>query len=307
MTAVQSLGADGSERTLTADTAEQVTPVRRIKWTASFSPGVGLIFALPALLLVLGFALIPVLSIVGEVFADLGSFFDKMTDPITVQAFWRTTLMSFMVTIGAVACGLALAWCLVRIKAPVVRLFLWLAVMAPFLMSVVVKNYTFVALLQDNGPVARLLEPFGISLAGFLYAEPAVILGMLYAMIPYAVLPIFAAVKGLDKSLVTAAETLGAGRLRTVTGIVLPLLARNLISTASLVFVICIGFYVTPVVLGGPTAPFAATLISSDLFEYFDTAGANAVAVGLLIEAAVVVVVLQIASAFLPSTKGGSR
>lgn len=288
-------------------TSQSFVKPLRSKWTASFNPGVGLLFALPALLLVLGFAFVPVLTIVGDVFADPGAFVDKLTNPITLQALWRTTLMSFIVTVCAIACGLALSWCLVRIKSRVVRLMLWLAVMAPFLMSVVVKNYTFIALLQDTGPVAALLAPFGISLSGFLYAEPAVILGMLYAMIPYAVLPIFAGVKGLDMALVSAAESLGAGRLRTVSGIVLPLLARNLISTASLVFVICIGFYVTPVVLGGPQVPFAATLISSDMFEYFDTAGANAVAVALLIQAAIVVVVLQLASAFLPSTKGGSR
>lgn len=277
------------------------------KWNASFSSTMGLTLAFPALLLVLGFALVPVISIVGEVIATPHEFVAKMTDTVTVRAFWRTTVMSIVVMVAAIGSGLALAWCLVRVTSPVLRFILWVAVMAPFLMSVVVKNFAFVALLQSTGPIANLLSFFGIAMPKVLYAEPAVFLGMLYAMIPYAALPIFAAVKGLDQSLLSAAETLGAGRLRIVFGIVLPLLGRSLLSTAALVFVICIGFYVTPVVLGGPQSPFAATLIGSDLFDYFDTAGANAVAVALLAEAALVIVVMQAVSALLPSTKGGSK
>src|SRR5690554_3724245 len=89
------------------------------KWNASFSSTMGLTLAFPALLLVLGFALVPVISIVGEVIATPHEFVAKMTDTVTVRAFWRTTVMSIVVMVAAIGSGLALAWCLVRVTSPV--------------------------------------------------------------------------------------------------------------------------------------------------------------------------------------------
>ncbi|MCP9967670.1 ABC transporter permease [Actinomadura madurae] len=127
-------------------------------------------------------------------------------------ALVRTLRVSALVALASVALGLFIAHALAWSSSRVVRALLWASVLAPFWMSVVVKNYAFVILLQQQGLVTKTLRSAGLMDAGgdLLYTEGAVLIGMLYAMLPYAVLVLFPSVRDVRAELLQAAETLGA-------------------------------------------------------------------------------------------------
>jgi putative spermidine/putrescine transport system permease protein len=93
----------------------------------------------------------------------------------------------------------------------------------------------------------------------------------------------------VDLALVGAAESLGASRPRAVAGIVLPLIAPSVFAAAAITFVVSVGFYITPILLGGPEAPFLATFIDQQLFSLYDFPAAAATASVLFLAAVVVV------------------
>jgi len=119
--------------------------------------------------------------------------------------------------------------------------------------------------------------------------DVAVVLGMLYTMLPYAILPIYASLVNLDTSIVSAAESLGASRTRAVRDVVLPLIAPSVFAAAAITFVVSVGFYITPILLGGPDSPFLATFIDQQLFSLYNFPAAAATASILFLTAAIVV------------------
>ena len=116
-----------------------------------------------------------------------------------------------------------------------------------------------------------------------LYTKVAVTLGMVHSMIPYAALPLYAAFVLIDDELLAAARSLGASPIRSLVTVVLPLALPSLLATATLVFVVSTGFFVTPTVLGGPQNIFVATLIDQQVNTLFDLPGAAASAFLLLL------------------------
>jgi putative spermidine/putrescine transport system permease protein len=280
-------------------------PRSRARWRPDASWPAGAALAAPAVALLLALVAWPLASLVVDSLSEggIGAYGDFFGSPADREALVRTVRVSTVVTVLALVLGGSLAWALVTTRSRLARLGLWIAVLAPFWMSVVVKNYAFVLMLAQGGPVHDLLR--GVGLAGedanLLYTEGAVIAGMLYAMFPFATLPLYAAFRGFDQSLLSAAETLGATRARALCGMLVPLAARALLSTGTLVFVISLGFYVTPVVLGGSGAPFAATVIADDIFRFFDLNGARVFAVALLVLALVTVVASHLLARRLPA------
>lgn len=260
--------------------------------------------SVPSLLLVAVLVIYPIgLLVTGALSTDGRQVLQTLTeDSVERQALLRTAWVSTVVALTATALGSVLAWSMCTMRSRLGQGVLWVAVLAPFWMSVVVKNYAFILLLREGGPIsellirARLLSPED----SLLYSETAVVIGMLYAMVPYAVLPMFAALSSIDKTLLQAAEAAGASRIRSIIDIVVPLSSRAALSTFTLVFVISLGFYVTPVILGGPGKPFLATLVGSHIFDTYNLDGAKALASTLLVLALGAAVVSQLVSRLLP-------
>ncbi|WP_158607991.1 ABC transporter permease [Nocardia panacis] len=277
-------------------------------WRAQSPAALGLGLATPALLLVAALVIIPIgLLFAGAFDADGRRVLaDLVTDSVERAALARTLWVSLAVAVVATGLGSILAWAMCVTRSALWRALLWLAVLAPFWMSVVVKNYAFVLLLRSNGPVATILERLGLSETknGLLYTNSAVVLAMVYAMLPYAVLPMYAALSGIDRTLLQAAEVAGASRARALVDVVAPLAARSALSTATLVFVIGLGFYITPVILGGPGKPFVASLVGTHIFDRYDLGGAQALACALLAVALLAVGASQFAARYLPKGAG---
>ncbi len=260
--------------------------------------------SVPSLLLVAVLVIYPLgLLLAGALSPDGRQVLHTLAaDSVERQALLRTCWVSALVAIGATGLGSVFAWSMCTVRNRAGQILLWVSVLAPFWMSVVVKNYAFVLLLRQGGPVSDALVRVGIldADAGLLYSNLAVVIGMLYALLPYAVLPMYAALSSIDKALLQAAQVAGATRIRAIVDVVVPLSARAALSTGTLVFVISLGFYITPVILGGPGKPFLATLSGSHIFDTYDLAGAKALASTLLALALVAVVTSQLVSRLLP-------
>ena len=142
---------------------------------------------------------------------------------------------------------------------------LLIAVMLPFWTNLLIRTYALIALLRDEGLINRgLMALFGW--AGFqplpmMNNNFAVIVGLVYVHLPFTVLPLYAALDRLDRSYLEASFDLGAGHLRTIWNVVLPLAAPGIAAAVLLTFIPVLGSYLTPDLLGGPDSQMIANVI----------------------------------------------
>jgi ABC-type spermidine/putrescine transport system permease subunit I len=139
-------------------------------------------------------------------------------------------------------------------------------------------------LLETNGPINRALVGsgvIGVPLA-LLFNNIGVIIGMVHVLLPYAVLPIYAALVRIDPALLKASEGLGASWLTTLLHVLLPLSAQGIATAATFVFLLSFGFFITPALLGGPSNITLSMLIDHFVSERLDWALAGAASLVLL-------------------------
>jgi putative spermidine/putrescine transport system permease protein len=265
-------------------------------------PGVfvGLSLFLPLLFVVIFLVLDPFAQLISVAMPDgfsLQSFRDYFDNAARLRALIVTFRDSAAVAVLAVIMGFVLAWTLLVSKSNLLKALIWIGVALPLLMGTVVKNYALLLILARRGLLNNLLVDIGLIDVPLklLYTESAVIVGILYTMLPYAVIPIFTSLMALDFDMVRAAESMGASRFTAIRTVVIPFILPGVVASAMLIFVISIGFYIVPVVLGGATSPFIATLIQNDMVQFFDMKSA-AVAALVLILLSMVAVVLTIAT-----------
>lgn len=182
------------------------------------------------------------------------------------NVFWR--VMGVTLNIGAVITGaclllaVPLAYWLARM--PPARANLLPLVLVPFWTSILVRSYTWIALLERHGIINNLLVWLGAldRPVKLLNTRLAVCLAMTHVLLPFTVLPIYATLRSLDWRLVQAAESLGSTPWGMVRQIVLPLAKPGIAAGVTLVFTLSVGFYIAPVLVGAPGDAMAAVLIS---------------------------------------------
>jgi spermidine/putrescine transport system permease protein len=181
--------------------------------------------------------------------------------------YLRILLRSLRVAVVSTAVALLLAFPLALFIARSGRranLYLQL-VMLPFWTSFLVRTYAWMFLLRDTGLINTALLAVGIirEPLPLLYNEPAVVLGLVYGYLPFLVLPIYATLEKLDPALLEAAADLGANEWRAVWRVVLPLARPGILAGCVLVFIACLGAYLTPDLLGGGKSILAGNLIQN--------------------------------------------
>jgi ABC-type spermidine/putrescine transport system permease subunit I len=209
-----------------------------------------------------------------------------------LRALKTTFLSSAIVTVATLTLGSVVAWTLRSARSRFMKVLFWLAVMVPFSMGVVVMNLAWFTILGRFGLMNWVLGHLGLPTRSLLFTTTAVTLGMVYTLFPFAVFPLYVTFRSIPDDLLDAAETLGGhwwDRMRTV---VFPLALPGFFITAVLLFVLSIGFFVTPAVLGGPSSTFLAVLIQGDLQLRFDRPGAAATSVVLMVVALVLMTVM---------------
>lgn len=269
---------------------------RRRTWTAERSAATGLLLATPLILFIAVLLVYPLVRLVSistgppDGLGNVAGFFEGSAN---LRVLRITFVDSAIVTVISVSVGAVIAWSLHTTRRTSTRWLLWAAMILPFLMGAVNKLYALGVMLQTKGIVNTVLIELGITgePVGMLYTQFAVVLGMTYQMLPFAVLPLYASFRTISPEIVLAAESLGASRLRALANTVVPLALPSVLASATIVFMISVGFVLTPVLLGGATAPFMASFISSALFDFYNLATAGVTSLILLIATLVVVIV----------------
>ena len=171
----------------------------------------------------------------------------------SVQRSLLTTLrIAAITTVFALLLGYVVAYAMRAASTRTQRLMLVL-VLLPFWISILVRSFAWIALLGTQGPVNSALVAWGLvdEPVSLVRNETGVLIGMIHVMVPYAVLTLYANMRGIDAGLVAAARSLGASRWQAFRMVFLPLTAPGLIGAGMLVFILSLGFYITPALLGG--------------------------------------------------------
>jgi putative spermidine/putrescine transport system permease protein len=172
----------------------------------------------------------------------------------------RTLWISLVVTGCCLLLGYPLAW-LIATAAPRWRAVLLAGVMLPFWTSLVVRTAAWMVLLQREGVANAALGLLGLGPLALLQTRFAVVLAMVHILLPFMVLPLAAALRGLDWRLPRAAESLGAPPWRAFLRVTLPLTLPGIGAGCLLVFIQALGFFVTPALMGGPNDQMLAWFI----------------------------------------------
>jgi spermidine/putrescine transport system permease protein len=171
-------------------------------------------------------------------------------EELVAKTAWRSARIAGLATLLCVLLATPTAWWIAR--APLRRrALLLLLVVVPSWTSFLLRTYAWKILFRTEGPVNAALGWFGLGPVGFLNTEGAVVVGLVYGYLPFAVLPIYVAVERLDRDLLHAARDLGAGPARTFVTVAFPLTLPGTIAGAMLVFVPALAAFVTPALLGG--------------------------------------------------------
>jgi spermidine/putrescine transport system permease protein len=151
----------------------------------------------------------------------------------------------------------------IAFQPPHRRTFLLFVVTVPFWTNILVRNYSWILLLRNGGVLDWLLMSTGLrhEPLNILYSPLATEIGLVYSFLPFMVLPVYVSLEKLDRRLVEAAFDLGADRLRALTRIIVPLSMPGIVGGLILVFVPCLGAFVTPALLGGGKSLMIGSLI----------------------------------------------
>lgn len=259
--------------------------------------------ATPAMLLIVAIVLIPVgwlfyLSFIGSDGQLSLEHYQKMVEYKSYARVFVTTFqVSILTTLLCILIGYPLAYFLAMLPQRMAGFFM-LAVLLPFWTSLLVRTYAWLVLLQKNG----ILNDFAIS-AGIwetpvklVHNMTGTLIGMAHIMLPFLVLPLYGAMRKIERDMMHAAANLGATPIQAFWKIYFPLSLSGMVAGSLIVFVLCLGFYVTPAVLGGGRVVMVATQITAILENQFNWGAASALGVVLLVAT---IVILYLAGRFL--------
>ncbi|MCG6888077.1 MAG: ABC transporter permease [Gammaproteobacteria bacterium] len=254
--------------------------------------------ALPSLLAVIAIIVIPVgwlfyLSFIGDNGQLSLEHYQKMIEYKSyLRTFTTTFQVSLLTTLLCILIGYPLAYFLAILPARVAGFFM-LAVLLPFWTSLLVRTYAWLVLLQKNG----ILNDFGM--AAGLWDEPlklvhnltGTLIGMAHIMLPFLVLPLYGSMRKIERDMMHAAANLGASPIQAFWKVYFPLSLSGMVAGSLIVFVLCLGFYVTPAVLGGGRVVMVATQITAILENQYNWGAASALGVVLLVATLIILFV----------------
>jgi len=249
----------------------------------------GVMLAIPALSLVALLLFLPLIWLAVISFQDpqgalsLDNYRRVMREPAIVATYLMTFKISVSVTLICILLGYPLAYMIASLprKWAVPAL---LAVTLPFWTSTLVRTYAWIILLQRRGVVNTWLIDRGLidQPLALAYSFTGVVIGMVHIMLPFFVLPLYATLSSIDSSFMRAAASLGAGPFRAFWTVYFPLSLPGVLAGTVLVLVLCLGFYVTPALLGGGRVLVIAMAIERAAAQYASWGVAAALGITLL-------------------------
>ena len=236
------------------------------------------------------FALLPLGMILRFSVANgFENFRSVLGSPLLLRVATNTLVIILSTTAIALALAISVAAALWR-SGPRLRSLIMAFVLLPFWTAVLIKNFAWAVLLQDNGVVNGLLQAAGVGPFTLLHNRLAVLIGMVHFVLPYAIFPIYTSMREIDGRLENAARSMGAGTAEVIWHVILPLIVPGIAAAALLVFIVSTGFFITPVILGSPSDMMISNLVDYYVHELinFNNAAALAVLVALVLAPVVV-------------------
>ncbi len=239
----------------------------------------GFLLALPSFAYMVLFFAIPLIIVLIYSFATRTSTgstalsdwnldaYRKLGEPIVRNVVVRSVVLALVTTVICLVVAYPFAWFCAH-QRPTVRNILLVAVMIPFWTNFLVRNYAWRILLSSGGPISSFTEAIGLGETDILFTKTAVVIGLVYAYLPFMILPLYASIDRLDRRLIEAGRDLYGSGSQTFRRVVLPLTMPGVIAGSILVFVPSMGAYVTPELLGGGKE----TLLGSYIVTQFLTA-----------------------------------
>jgi spermidine/putrescine transport system permease protein len=209
--------------------------------------------------------------------------YGRLFDPLYLTVLLRSFVMAFVSTVLCLIFAFPAALFISRASKHK-NLYLQL-VMLPFWTSFLVRTYAWLFLLRDTGLINTVLQRVGIvhSPLPLLYNDGAVLLGLVYGYLPFMVLPIYATLERLDPSLPEAAADLGARPWATLFRVIVPLSRPGIVAGSVLVFIPCLGAYLTPDLLGGGRTVMVGNLVQTQFTTARDWPFGSAVSMLLML------------------------
>jgi len=211
--------------------------------------------------------------------------YGRLIDPLYARIFVRSFALAGLATLLCIVLGFPLALFIAQSGA---RKNLYLSlVILPFWTSFLIRLYAWMFLLRDTGLINTVLQAVGLirEPLPMLYNNGAVLLGLVYGFLPFAVLPLYATLERIDKSLLEAAADLGARPITVLTRVTLPLCAPGIAAAAILVFVPCLGTYITSDLLGGSKTILIGNLVQNQFTSARDWPFGASVSIVLMVVA----------------------
>ncbi|MBU3101201.1 ABC transporter permease subunit [Clostridium sp. DSM 17811] len=191
------------------------------------------------------------------------SNYTRMVKPLYVKVFWDSILVAFTTTLFTLGFGYPFAYFATKIKK--YKILIMLLIMAPFLTNSLIRTYGWIVILSTEGILNHALLITGIikEPLKMLYSYGAVMIGMIYTMFPFMVLPLYNSIDKMDRAYIEAAKDLGASRLRTFITVTVPLTMPGIVAGCILVFVPSVGLFFIPDLMGGSNVMLIGNLIEN--------------------------------------------
>lgn len=221
-----------------------------------------------------------------------GESYTRLADPLYLAILWRSVWIASIATFCCALLGFPLALFIAR-AGRYKNLFLQL-VLLPFWTSFLVRTYAWLFILRDTGLINTVLLRLHLIHAPLqlLYNDAAVLIGLVYNFLPFFVLPVYATLERLDPSLLEASADLGARPFSTLRRVTLPLSAPGIAAGCVLVFIPCLGAYLTPDLLGGGKTVMLGNLIQNQFTTARDWPFGSAASVALLLASALLLLAI---------------
>ncbi|HUH40965.1 MAG TPA: ABC transporter permease [Castellaniella sp.] len=187
----------------------------------------------------------------------------RQSAKIYLQLYGKTMLMALIITLACMVLGYPLAYYLAHAPAKVSNMLMVL-VLLPFWTSLLVRTTAWIAILQSNGVINALFEWLGLidQPLHLLYTRYATIIAMTHILLPFMILPLYSVMRGIDRSYVRAAVSMGSNSFSAFRRVYLPLTLPGLSAGALLVFIVSVGYYITPALVGGTDGQMISNIIA---------------------------------------------
>ncbi|QQY80402.1 spermidine/putrescine transport system permease protein [Keratinibaculum paraultunense] len=229
--------------------------------------------------------------------------FKKFLDPRYIDVLWRSISLALKSTVITLVLGYPMAMIISKenIKKRNVMILLFVI---PMWMNFLLRTYAWLTLLGKNGFINYILTKLGLEPLNLIYNDGAVLLGMVYNFLPFMVLPIYSVLIKIDKSLIEAAEDLGAGKMKVFTKIIFPLSIPGIITGITMVFMPAVSTFVISRLLGGGQYMLIGNLIEQQFLGTGDWHFGSAISIIMMI---IILITMAITSKFDKDNEGGGR